>query len=230
MSDAIRSEGGGDERDLVTVPVGLEHVLALAATHPEFRQALQRDPDATQSAAALALTATERAILKATPPEALDQMIQRVDSSMTTPDRRQFLERATAAVALLVGGEALLGCNSDKGKEYGKPKAPVQVKEKRRYGTPRAQMGARRDHPQPAPAMKRPQPPPTRPSATEATDPAPRPEPKPRPRPRRRRPAPPASMGARPDRGEPMSPRRRRRRPRSYGIRPDRRLKDPFDL
>ena len=35
--------------------MGLEHVLALAATHPELRKALRRDSDGVLDAAGLAL-------------------------------------------------------------------------------------------------------------------------------------------------------------------------------
>jgi len=225
MSDARRPEGGrgqaqGHDQPVQPIPVGLEHVLALAGAHAEFREALQSDPDAALIAAGLELTSTERAILRATPDGAMDQMIGRVSAGLTTPDRRQFLERATAALAVLVGGQTLLGCDSDKGKRYGKPKEPVQVKGERKYGYPHGSMGARaQEHmrsPMPPPVDAG-QPPPTRPSPAEANDP---PE---RPRTRRADPVPHASMGIRPDSrfGEPMCAKRPRR-PMSYGVGPDR--------
>lgn len=98
-----------DSTGLPPVPVGIEHLLALAASSAEFRQALLDDPVGAAEAAGLALSASERAMLGAVPAAALRQMIQRVDVRLDDPDRRAFLERATAAVALLVGGAGLAG-------------------------------------------------------------------------------------------------------------------------
>lgn len=114
----------GNAREVPPIPVGLEHLLGLAAASPEFAEALRRDPRAAVQATGLALSASERAILSAVPAPALDQMVSQMNGRLAEPERRRFLEHAALAVAALVGGSALAACGDKKGASEGKKSAP----------------------------------------------------------------------------------------------------------
>lgn len=154
---------------LPPVPVGLEHLLALASTSEPFAAALREDPLRAADAAGIELAGAERAILGAVSGPTLDTMIARVKPALVEPDRRLFLERAAAAVAILVGGTTMGGCPETK--TAGERSAPLP---KRRPEHPPATAGgARVDRPdEPAPPTgiqpdrpPRPPAPPPRPDA-----------------------------------------------------------------
>lgn len=88
-------------------PAGLENLLALAAVNDDFAAALVRDPEAAVRASRVALTAAEREILAAISPELLKQLAAVVRERLPQPERRRFLELATAAVMALVAGGAV---------------------------------------------------------------------------------------------------------------------------
>jgi len=204
----------GNDRDLTTVPVGLEELLGMAAVDDAFAEALLTDPVQTVEASGVTLTATEQAILGALDRAALEPMIARIADRLPEPERRAFLEQATAAVVVLVGGGAALGAA---GCKEGNRSTTAEKKEpKGRKPTPREAVdtGARPDRPEAQPDRPKPQPvtgvrpdrPPVRPDAGV----------KPRERPR------PTVKNMRPNRGT----RPRRTRPdldtRITGISPDR--------
>lgn len=112
----------GNARDLPPVPAGLEDLLSMAATSGEFAAALLRDRSRAAEAAGVSLTPAETAILGAVGEASLTQMIARVGSALPQVDRRLFLERAAAAVALLVGGSALTACGDKTPKGAGTPR------------------------------------------------------------------------------------------------------------
>jgi TonB family protein len=102
------------------VPVGLEQVLLMAGVEPRFAEALRSEPEAALQASGVALSATERAILRTVPGERLEQMAARLVAAVPEPTRRAFMGRASAVVvALGVGGGLAAGCvakKSDPGK------------------------------------------------------------------------------------------------------------------
>jgi hypothetical protein len=99
----------GNARELPPVPVGIEQALRLAAASSDFADALLQDRDRAVAAAELELTASEQASLRAVDGATLQQMIARVEQTLPDPERRAFLERASTAVALLVGGAGAAG-------------------------------------------------------------------------------------------------------------------------
>ncbi|MDX9999666.1 MAG: hypothetical protein RBU30_00065 [Polyangia bacterium] len=107
----------GNARDLPPIPVGLEHLMGLAAASPEFADALAQDRKATVEATGLDFSASERAILASVPAPALDQMISRVKGRLDAPDRRRFLEQASLALAALLGASAAAGCKKKPSQE-----------------------------------------------------------------------------------------------------------------
>lgn len=151
---------------LPPVPVGLEHLLALASTSEDFAKALREDPLRAADAAGIELAGAERAVLGAVSGPTLDAMIARVRPALVEPDRRLFLERAAAAVAILVGGTALGACADTKSAEGRRDPLPKRRPER----PPATAGGARVDRPdEPAPPggiqPDRPPRPPTRPDA-----------------------------------------------------------------
>ncbi|MDX9999667.1 MAG: hypothetical protein RBU30_00070 [Polyangia bacterium] len=164
-SAAAAHPSDGRHEELPPVPVGLEHLLALGSTSEPFAAALRKDPQRAADAAGIELFPSERAILGAVDGPTLDTMIARVKPALVEPDRRIFLERAAAAVAILVGGAALPGCETTSGK--GKP-----LPKRRPERPPATAGGARVDRPHepPPPTGIQPDRPPRRP------DPQPRPD------------------------------------------------------
>lgn len=143
----------GNARDLPPVPVGLEQTLHLAAASPDFADALLTHRERAVEASGLSLTHSERGMLRAVDDATLRQMIAQVDRTLAQPDRRVFLERATAAVALLVGGASLAGCDKPgSGGTAPKKKLPERTPDR----IPRTTTGARVDRPDPPPAGIRP--------------------------------------------------------------------------
>ena len=104
----------GNERPLAEVPVGLERLLAMAAASEPLRRELLADRDRVMAASNVALTDTEQAVLRATPASQLEKMIAQVDTALPQPERRQFLEQAAAALAILVGVGGVAACQDKK--------------------------------------------------------------------------------------------------------------------
>lgn len=124
----------GNARDLPPIPVGLEHLMGLAAASPDFAEALERDRPAalaaTRTATGLELSRSERGILTAVPTPALAQMVSRVSARLDAPDRRRFLEQAGLALTALLGASAGAGCKkkptSSQSQQQGEPPARDQ--------------------------------------------------------------------------------------------------------
>lgn len=89
------------------IPTGIENLLALAAVNEAFATALLRDPEEAARASGVDLSDGERAILEVSTPEALGQLAEVVRERLPKPERRRFLELATAAVATLAAGGAV---------------------------------------------------------------------------------------------------------------------------
>jgi hypothetical protein len=73
----------------------------MAAADPRFAEALSSDRDAAVTAAGLALTPAEVAVLGAMPAPALRGLVAGVGGAMPEPARRVFLQRAGQALAAL---------------------------------------------------------------------------------------------------------------------------------
>jgi hypothetical protein len=190
----------GNARALPAIPIGLERLLGLAAAHEDFARLLLTRRDETREASGLALTASERAILAATPTVQLERMIAEVRARLAQADRRAFFEQAAAVVVLVAGGAGVLSAAGCKDKDAPAEHQNVSVKERPRNPDLDApETGARPDHPDyPPPTGARPdRPEPPRPDAGA-------PPPKPRgiqpDRPPRRDDT--RVTGIRPDRGE----------------------------
>lgn len=98
------------------IPAGLENLLALAAVNDDFAAALTRDAEGAVRASGVELTPAEHAILAASTPESLQQLATAVRERLPQPERRRFLELATAAVmTLIAGGAVTLNRNSSAG-------------------------------------------------------------------------------------------------------------------
>jgi hypothetical protein len=94
----------------VSVPVGLEKVLYLAARDPELKERLLADRAGTIDALGVQLRPSERAMLEASPAAALEAMIGRIDAS--NPRRRRFMGLVAAAATSLAAGTALPSCDT----------------------------------------------------------------------------------------------------------------------
>lgn len=92
----------------MTVKVGLERVLYLAATDRDFRTALLVERDAALRAAGLSLSDGEQAILAAVDGDALAAMIDAVKPRERP--QRPFLKSVAATFLTLATGTAQLGC------------------------------------------------------------------------------------------------------------------------
>ena len=104
------------------VPKGIEGIIALAATDDKFRKQLIADRDEAIASAGLALTDTERAVLRSIPDEHLLRTTG--GASGATEPRRGFLRLALAA---LVGGAAAMvdGCDQRSPVTGSRPALPV---------------------------------------------------------------------------------------------------------
>jgi hypothetical protein len=158
--------------DVPPVPLGLEHVLALAAAHEGFAQELLTRRSEALLASGVELTASERAMLQALPAATLAQMAEALRPRLAAPERRRFFERAAAALVVVGGGAVgAAGCG---------PKTPSPAPDRSGAGdgslVPRER--TRPDEP-PAPtgiAPDRPEPRAVSPDASVAPQPRPRPE------------------------------------------------------
>ncbi|MBI5526886.1 MAG: hypothetical protein HY897_11180 [Deltaproteobacteria bacterium] len=109
----VGGRGTAAKSGKVSVPVGIEKVLYLAATDPAFRERLRADRDAVISDAGIQLRRDEAAILRGVPDEQLSLMIENIDPA--ADGRRRFLKSVAACVAatsVVVGG-AILSCEED---------------------------------------------------------------------------------------------------------------------
>jgi TonB family protein len=102
------------------VPVGLEQVLLMVGVEPRFARVLHTEPKAALAASGVALSKTERDILRTVPAERLEQMAARVVSTAPEPTRRVFLSRASAVVVALGGGAVLAAGCGEKRADPGK--------------------------------------------------------------------------------------------------------------
>ncbi len=153
----------GNQRLLNEVPVGLEQLLAMAAASEDFARVLREDPDAAIAASELRITATEQAVLRATPEPMLAKMIARVAEALPRPERRVFLERAASALAVLVGAVALGACKdgdkaaqSAQGSGATDPMDTVRPMEAMQDATPNLRPMGMRPDPSPPRPMQRP--------------------------------------------------------------------------
>lgn len=92
---------------LPPIPRGIHDVLAMAAADSSFREAVERDPDAALAAWGIALSAKERAILRAVPQAQLDTMIGRMAEGAIR--RRSFIAQTAVSAASVLGLGSLLG-------------------------------------------------------------------------------------------------------------------------
>jgi hypothetical protein len=92
----------------LSVPVGLEKVLYLAARSRAVRERLLADRLGTIAGLGVTLRDSERAMLAAAPAAALEAMIDRIDAS--NPRRRKFMSLVAAAATSLAAGTAAMGC------------------------------------------------------------------------------------------------------------------------
>ncbi len=101
------------EQDGPRIIVGLERVLYLAATEPEFREALEQDAEEAIARRGLALGDSELAMLRAVPPDQLRANIRGLDISDDNLQRRTFLRAVAASAATVTSVAALTGCDDE---------------------------------------------------------------------------------------------------------------------
>jgi hypothetical protein len=99
----------------ISVPVGLEKLLYLAADDPSFRRRLLDDWRLTVEAAGVSLRPSERAILETGDRDMLARMIDGIVPA--NPKRRKFMGLVAAAVTSLAAGTA--GCIDTDSTNYG---------------------------------------------------------------------------------------------------------------
>ncbi|HEY3359153.1 MAG TPA: hypothetical protein VGQ83_38240 [Polyangia bacterium] len=87
-----------------SLPAGVETLLGRAAVDAALAARLLAERDGAAAAAGVALTPSERALLRATPAAQLERMIARLRPPL---ERREFLRRAGGGAVLLLGGAAL---------------------------------------------------------------------------------------------------------------------------
>jgi hypothetical protein len=117
----------------ISVPHGMEKLLALAGLNEEWKVKTLADPVRTAAEADIPLSPSESAILKVIPPQTLGQMILSFVRTRLTPVRDTAIAAGTAAAALLaatdgLGGQAAReGIRPDIPQERAIPEAPVPV-------------------------------------------------------------------------------------------------------
>jgi len=99
------------------VPIGIEKVLYLAATKPEFRKRLLEDRAGAVARSGVRLTDIERSTLLGVPRPALEAMIGRI--SPERHGKRSFMKTVAAATVSLAAGVVAPGCNEESGPEPG---------------------------------------------------------------------------------------------------------------
>lgn len=225
----------GNERDLQPIPVGIEHLLAMAAVDAEFAATLYRDRRGAVEASGVQLTPTEEGILAAVDAATLEQMVANVGSSIPEPDRRAFLGRSAAALLALASGgvAAAAGCEDHVVVKGIRPQRPATGPKPPPPTPPAPPPKPDPSAPPPEPAGIRPDRPEPKPKPPEPVK-TPDAGPPPKPQPRGIRPDRPKPKGIRPDRPKPKTRGISPDRPRpgkTRGIRPDRPgdLTNPFD-
>jgi len=98
----------GNARELPPIPAGIEELLGLAAVEERFADLLYSDRTRALQLSGVGLSPTETGILSSVREPLLRKMIGRL--TLTEADRRYFIGRAAAVLALVVGGPALAGC------------------------------------------------------------------------------------------------------------------------
>ncbi len=104
-------------------PLGIEHVLAQAASDPTFARDLLDDRRTALEASGIPLTRTERAVLESLTEPLLAGMIAGLADNLVALERRAFLGKSTAVAALVLGGAPLSGCEDKKKPHAAKPGA-----------------------------------------------------------------------------------------------------------
>jgi len=95
----------------VSIPVGIEKVLYLAATDPAFKERLFRDRAGVLADPAMKIDESERAILSGVPDGQLLGMIQNIDPEKH--GRRKFIRSVAACAASLVAGSVFVECGEE---------------------------------------------------------------------------------------------------------------------
>ncbi|MFH2009875.1 MAG: hypothetical protein ABI333_24990 [bacterium] len=103
------SDGAGKHAAVPPIPVGVEELVSMAAASDEYARELVVRRGEAAAASGVELTPTEQAMLRAIDDAALRKVIQEWKGKLPAPERREFLERASAALVLLVGGGVLTG-------------------------------------------------------------------------------------------------------------------------
>jgi hypothetical protein len=106
----------GGKKKTISVPVGLEQLLYIAAGDAEFRAELIRDRARAAERRGLELTGSERAVLAIAPDEQLEAMIDHIDASEQNLAKRRFMRAVAATAVTLAAGTGLgaCGCSGDK--------------------------------------------------------------------------------------------------------------------
>lgn len=97
----------------VNIPVGVERVLYVAATDPEFRAALLRDRDRAAAERGFDLRPAEVAMLRVPTADQLGATIDRLDTSAPNVERRQFMRAVAATAVAAAAGSALAACGDE---------------------------------------------------------------------------------------------------------------------
>jgi len=101
---------GADKRGAEPpIPVGMEELVSMAAASDDYARELVARRDQAAEASGVELTSTERAMLRAIDDATLTGVIEQWRDKLPAPERREFLERASAALVILVGGGVVTG-------------------------------------------------------------------------------------------------------------------------
>ena len=95
----------------ISVPVGIEKVLYLAAVTPAFRARLFANRQAALAASGLGLSEDEALILRSVPDEQLGIMIDNIDPRRH--GQRKFIRSVAACAASVAAASALVQCEGE---------------------------------------------------------------------------------------------------------------------
>ncbi len=101
----------GKRAGTMSVPVGLEKLLFIAARDDGFKQKLLSDRGAAITEAGVRLRPSEEATLNAIPNAALVTMVEGINPA--NPRRRKFMGLVAAAATSLAAGTAAVSCDVD---------------------------------------------------------------------------------------------------------------------
>lgn len=107
----VGGRGTARKSGRVSVPVGIEKILYLAATDTEFRERLEHDREGVVSDPRLGLRGDEAAILRGVSAQQLAVMIDNIDP--TKHGRRRFIQSVAACAASLAAGTVVVSCGDD---------------------------------------------------------------------------------------------------------------------